>query len=71
MLIDCSPMSTYRSSCGLASFITAYRAFQPQMSSNKLYSLFLNDSNLDILRDRTLDLYHMYLGWHTLMNINI
>lgn len=71
MLIDCPLMSTHRSSCGLASFITAYRAFKPQISSRKLYSLFLSDSNLDILHDRTVDLYHMYLGWHTLMKINI
>ena len=46
MLIDRPLMSTYRSSCGLATFITAYKAFQPQMSSNKLYSMFLNDSKL-------------------------
>ena len=71
MLIDCSPMSTYRSSCGLGSFISCYRKFRPHLSSIKLYAMFLSDSNLDVVPDRTVDLYHMYLGWHTLMNIPI
>ena len=71
MLIDCPQMARYRGSCGLGPFISSYRMYRPHLSSIKLYALFLSDSNLDVISDRTVDLFHMYLGWHTLMNIPI
>ena len=69
MLIDCVRMSEYRKSCCLGRFIYVYRKMQPQISSAKLYALYLNDSVCTDLKDRILSLYHMKLGWHTLLGI--
>lgn len=71
MLIDCVCMSGYRNSCNLGRFIHTYRNMKPQISSAKLYALYLNDSICTDLKDRILSLYHMKLGWHTLMGISL
>ena len=71
LLIDCSAMTQFRNSCDLGSFISAYRKTSPQISSLKLYALFLNDSNPDLLKKRAMSLYTMQLAWHQLMNINM
>ena len=60
-----------RNSCGIGPFIIAYRFLRPQISPVKLYSLYLNDRNPDSLLKKVNTLYHMYLGWHYLMNIPI
>ena len=69
MLFDCPEMIQFRNSCGIGTFATANRFLQTLISSVKLYSLYLNDSNPDVLLKRSNTLYHMYLGWHNLMNI--
>lgn len=69
MLIDCPGMTQTRDACGLGPFITAYRSISPQMSSVKLFALFLNDNNPEKMKKKALDLYTMKLGWHNLMNI--
>lgn len=71
MLIDCPQMTQYRNSCGLGPFIAAYRSTKTHLSSVKIYAMYLNDSFPDIINKKTLDLYHMYLGWHNLMKIEI
>lgn len=71
MLIDCSDMSGYRNTCELGRYISMYRGLQPQISSAKIYALFLNDSVPSNLKEKILTLYHMKIGWHTLMGINL
>ena len=71
MLIDCCQMSHYRNSCGLGPFISAYRLTRPSLSSIKLYALYLDDQVPDNMLKRSTDLFHMYLGWHSLMDIPI
>ena len=71
MLFDCASMRRYRDSCCLGKFIDIYRKMQPQISSQKLYSLYMSDSVCTDLKERILSLYHMKLGWHTLMGISL
>ena len=71
MLIDCPEMTSYRNSCSLGSFISAYLKMQPQISSIKIYALYLNDSKPETMHKKALDLYHMKLGWYRQMNITI
>lgn len=71
MIIDCPNMIFYRDSCGLGPFIAAYRKIQPHISSVKLFALFLNDNVPEEMQKKSLDLYHMKLGWHSLMNITL
>lgn len=71
MLIDCPTMSQYRESCGLGPFVTAYRRAYPQMSSVKIFALYLNDNSPENMKIKALDLYHMKLGWHNCMNISL
>ena len=71
MLVDCPSISQYRNTCGLGPFIAAYRGIKPHISSVRLYALFLNDSNPEKMSKKSFDLYHMVLGWHLLMNIDI
>lgn len=71
MLVDCPGMTQYRLSCGLGQFISAYRRTNPQISSIKIFALYLNDRNPENMKKKAFDLYHMKLGWHSLMCINI
>ena len=71
MIIECPKMTQYRNSCGIASFIQAYRCSRPHLSALKLYALYFNDLSADSMEWKGTDLYHMYLGWHSLMKINI
>ena len=71
MLIDCPEMAQYRDSCEIGSYIRALRFDNPSLSSIKLNSMYLNDSNCDSIMRRSSVLYHMYLGWHSLMGIQI
>ena len=64
-------MSQYRNSCGIASFIQAYRYSRPHLSALKLYVLYFNDISANSMKGKGTDLYHMYLGWHSLMKIDI
>ena len=69
MLIQCPAMSDYRNSCDLGQQITIYRELQPQISSAKIYSLYLNDALCKNLKERILSLYHMKIRWCTKMSI--
>ena len=71
MLIDCPQMDVYRQTCGLGPFVTAYRRMNPQISALKIFALYLDDNQPQNLKSRALELYHMKLGWHTLMNITL
>ena len=71
MIIECPEMSHYRNSCRIGSFIRDYRVLRPQISSLRLFALYMSDSDLEEMNEKSLDLYHMYLGWHNLMNIPI
>ena len=71
MLMECGKMERYRSSCGIGTFIQAYKHIRSYASPLKLYALYLSDSNPDDMNSKALNLYHMYLGWHSLMNIDI
>ena len=71
MLLDCPRMSPYRSSCGLGPFLAAYRCMIPRFSSVKIFALYLNDKNPKAMKQKALDLYHMKLGWHNLMGIEM
>ena len=44
MIVECLAMAGYRNTCNLGQHIAMYRRLQPQISSAKLYSLYLNDS---------------------------
>lgn len=71
MLVDCPQMSFYRKSCSLGPFIEAFRKINPQMSAVKIFSFYLNDTKTSDLKEKCLSLYHMKLGWHCLMGINL
>ena len=71
MLIDCPSMAHYRDTCEIGSFVLMYRRLQPQISSVKLYAMYVSDSCVDNLKEKILSLYHMKLGWHKLMKIEM
>ena len=71
MVIECPAMSYFRNSCEIGKFVRAFKLFKPQMSSLKLYALYLSDREPDKMNEKALNLYHMYLGWHSLMKIDI
>lgn len=71
MLVDCPEMTEFRESCGLGPFISAYRRMNPHISSIKIFALYLNDNHSDKMKKKSLDLFHMKLGWHSRMNINL
>ena len=53
-----------KSVCEVGRFKEVYRRIQPQISSNKLYSIFLNDNRSDCsLKERILSLYFMHSSW--------
>ena len=63
-------MSLYRNSCNIGSFIEAYRKHRPNFSAIKIYALYLNDRNPESVHDKALSLYHMKIGWMSLMHIS-
>ena len=71
MLIECTQMAFYRSTCGLGPFIDAYRNMYPSISSLKLFALFLNDKLPLSMKKKAMDLHYMKVGWHSLMKIPI
>ena len=71
MLIDCPQMGQFRGSCGIGPFVHAYRSTRPHLSSVKIYALYLNDNIPEKMAKKSIDLYHMYLGWHSLMKIDL
>ena len=71
MLIDCPEMVQYRDSCEIGSFVRALRFNNHSLSSMKLYAMYLDDSNPDSILRRSNVLYHMYIGWHSLMGIPV
>ena len=71
MLIDCPSMARYRDTCEIGSFVSMYRMSQPQISSVRLYAMYLSDACVDNLKEKILALYHMKLGWHKLMKIDM
>ena len=71
MLFDCPFMVQYRNQCEIGRFKEVYRITQPQISSTKLYSLFLSDRmEFGSLKERILSLHHMYLAWSTEVGID-
>ena len=64
-------MAVYRDSCGLGSFIKAYRRAIPGISSLKLYAMYLNDCDPCSMKNKAMDLYSMKVGWHSLMKIDL
>ena len=71
MIISCPEMAQYRNTCGVGPFIQAYKYTRAYTSPLKLYALNMNDSNPADMNSKAMDLYHMYLGWHSLMNITL
>ena len=71
MLIDCPQMSFYRDSCTLGLFINSYRKIYPSISSLKLFALFLSDKLPSSMKKKSISLYHMKTGWHSLMEISL
>ena len=71
MIIECPAMAHYRNTCGIAPFIAAFKFTRAASSPLKLYALYMNDENPEDMNNKAFDLYHMYLGWHSLMNISI
>ena len=71
MVIDCPELLMYRQACGLGNFLKSYRTLNPQISSLKLYALFVNDSHITNLHSRALDLYSMKVAWHSLTGISM
>ena len=70
-MIDCMEMREYRATCILGPFVTAYQKMSPHFSSVKIMALFLNDTNPEDMKQKALALYHMKVGWHSKMNINL
>ena len=71
MIIECQAMTGYRNTCNIGQYIAMYRRLQPQISSVKLYSLFLNDLVSSDLKEKILALYHMKNGWYTIMGMEL
>ena len=71
MVVECPVMQPYRESCGISTFITSIRAMSNQLSARKMYALYLDDTDGELLNAKTQDLLHMYIGWHNLMEIDI
>ena len=71
MLIDCPELSYYRNSCGVGPFVQFYCQIFPHISSCKIYALYLNDDQPDQMQRKAYDLYHMKIGWHSCMNIEL
>ena len=42
-----------------------------QLSARKMYALYLDDTDGELLNAKTQDLLHMYIGCHNLMEIDI
>ena len=63
LLFDCPIMETYRNQCEVGRFLQFHRRMQPQISSFKLYAMFLNDRRCSNLKETILSLYHMRLSW--------
>ena len=71
MLIDCKELEQSRATCGLGAFIRAKRIINPHVSSLKIFALFLNDCDAELIKKRALDLFFMKLSWHKLMKIEL
>ena len=71
MIIDCEQMSYYRDTCDIGPFITAHRSISPTLSSIKLLAMYLNDRRPDEMKSKSLSLYHMKLGWHQKLGIQL
>ena len=62
-------MSYYRNTCELGAFVTAFRTVSPHISAVKLFSLYLNDSRPNEMKNKALSLFHMKQGWFVKMGI--
>ena len=71
LVIECPYMEQYRQACTVGPFIAGVRSMKPQISSLKLYSMFVSDDNGSEVKNKAISLYSMKLGWHLLMNIPI
>ena len=71
LLMECPSLELYRSNSILGPFITANKILNPSISNLKLYSKFLDDRNIDNLKNRIVAMYSMKYAWHTLMNISM
>ena len=71
MIIDCPIMETFRARCEIGRLIRIYRAMQPQISSIKMYSMILNDSDHSCINEIMLSLYFMKSSWNTKVGIDI
>ena len=69
MIVDCAQLDQIRSTCSLGHFISTFRRLQPNISSLKIYAMFLNDRFSPNHKDKILSLYQMKLGWMKLMGI--
>ena len=69
MIIDCPHMSHYRNMCDIGPYVRLYRKMQPQISSVKLYAMYLDDHNHEEVQKKALSLYCMKHGWSKLMNM--
>ena len=69
LAIDCPSLSLYRNNTSLGSFIAAHRWLNPSISSLKLYSMFLDDSDADVMNKRGSDLFSLKVAWEQLVDI--
>ena len=69
LLIVCPEMTLYRNSCFLGSFIRIHRNLVPSISPAKLYSLFLDDRNIEDIDDKIQCLFHMKTAWENKMGM--
>ena len=71
MVFDCPSMARFRWQCEVGRFKEVYRRLLPQISSNKLCSLFLMDSKPDSnLKEQILSLYFMHSSWSAEVGID-
>ena len=71
VVIDCPHLAPYRNSCGIGPFVRVFKRAIPEISSIKLYALFLDDKEPHRIKTKAMDLYSMKVGWHVLMNIDL
>ena len=71
MLIDCPSMTPYRDGCALGPFVRMCRYLQAQVSSVKIFAMYLSDRDPKIVKARALSLCSMKIGWHSLMKIDM
>ena len=71
LLIDCQELSQHRAACGLGAYISARRIISPNLSSLKIFAMFLSDQSCEQMQSKAVILYAMKVAWHNLMQIKL